>query len=305
MGAAAMRLRNIVLLTALAAPARAAQPFLDFRTAAGSGSALVSSTEGGTSFDKERYRISARLRTSRLGAEAPGAREEYSLGVTRELYYVTVSGRLSTSPPNSQGAGYHVAAGAASFTFYGTELAPEHPELSPVIWESSGPAPDPAALDRTWITRFSGAYTNINNHIATNNGLFILVEGAWQFSLLETYSDDTTIGFQGGSNRYNRILDGSSPVILQNVVDYWGNYLPVTGWPKNWQSLRADRKFGAVELSAAGTRLNIIDGTDETMMGVEASWTRGKNWTVRAGLERLTGRRATRTAFAFGFSRRW
>lgn len=306
MGAPAMNLRSLlfILLAAFASPARAARPFLDFQTAAGSGSALVSQTEGGTSFDKERYRISARLRTSRLGAEAPGSREEYSLNMTRELYHVTVSGRLGTSPPSSQGAGYHLAAGAAAFTFYGTDLAPEHLELSSVIWESSGPVPDPAALDRTWITRFTGAYTNINNHIATNNGLFILVEGVWQFSVLETYRDNTTLGFQGGSNRYNRILDGSSPVILQNVVDYWGNYLPITGWPKNWQSLRVDRKFGAVDLSAAGTRLSIIDGTDETMMAVQAAWNRG-DWILRSGVERETGRNATRTAFALGFSRVW
>lgn len=300
-----MRPRVLLLLAALAAPARAAKPFLDFRTAAGSGSALVSQAEGGTTFDKDRYRVSARVRTSRLGAEAPGTREEYSLKLTRELYHVTVSGMLGTSPPNSQGAGYHVAGGSAWFTFYGTELGPEHPELSPVIWESSGAAPDPAGLDRTWITRFGGAYTDVNNHIQTSNGLSRLVEGVWQFSVLETYREATTFGVQEGANRYNRTLDGTFPVILQNVVDYWGNYLPVSGWPKNWQSLRFDRKFSAVGLSAAGTRLNMIDGSAETMLGAEASWTPSGSWTLRTGVERETGRNAARNVLAFGFSRHW
>lgn len=304
METAAMRLRGLLLLAALAAPARAARPFFDFRTAAGSGSAFVSETEGGSVLDKGRYRISARLRTSRLGAEAPGTREDYSLGLTRELYYVAVSGRLGTSPPNSQGAAYHYAGGAAWFTFYGSDLAPEHPELSPELWESKGAVPDPAGLDRTWVTRFGGAYTNINNHIQTNNGLFILVEGAWQFSLLETYRETTTFGVQESASRYNKTLDGASPVVLQNAVDYWGNYLPVTGWPKNWQSLRFDHKIRSATLSAAGTRLNIIDGSAATMLGLEASWAPDENWALRIGLERATGR-ATRNVLAFGFSRRW
>lgn len=304
-----MRL-NILLAAAFAAalavPARAARPFVDVSAAASDGSGLTTSTEGGTTFDKDRYRIAARLRTSRLGAEAPGTREEYSLRLSRELYFVTVSARFATSPPNSQGAGYHIAAGEASFKFYGGRLAPEHPELSPVIWESSGPVPDPAELDRTWITRVDGVYTNVNNHIRSNNGLFILVDGAWQFSVRETYRETTTLGVQGGGNRYNKVLDGATPVVLQNVVDYWGNYLPISGWANNWQSLRLDRTLGPVELSAAATRLNMVAGGAVTILGAEASWTPDARWTLRAGCERLArAGGSSRNALALGASRRW
>ncbi len=294
-----------LLLAASASPARAAHPFVDVQTAASNGSGLVFSTEGGTSFDKERYRISARVKTTRLGDEAPGTREEYLLRFTRELYFVTVAGRLGTSPPNSQGAGYHLAGGEAWFKFYGTDLAPEHPEISDVIWESSGPVPDPAKLDRTWITRVGGVYTNVNNHIQTANGLYILVEGAWQFSVLETYREMTTFGVQGGGNRYNKSLDGTTPLVLQSVVDYWGNYLPLTGWPNNWQSLRGSRRFGAFEVGAAGTRINMLDGASVTTAALEGAWT-ASAWTLHAALERATrSGTSARTGLALGASRRW
>lgn len=296
----------LLLLAAPAVPARAAHPFADFQAAASGGSGLVTQAEGGTTFDKERYLISARVRTTRLGAEAGGTREEYALRMTRELYYLTVTGRLGTSPPSPQGAGYHFAEGEAWFKFYGVELGPEHPEISQDIWESSGPVPDPAALDRTWITRLGGVYTNINNHIQTPTGLFILVRGAWRFSLLETYMEKTTLGLQAGGNRNNKAIDGTAPVILLNTVSYWGNYIPVSGWPNNWQSLMFSRRMGPVSLTLAGTRLNLLDGGTQTMAGAEMAWSPSGTWEFRAGLERTVRRGgASRTALAFGASRRW
>jgi len=296
----------LLLLAAPALPARAAHPFVDFQAAGSNGSGLTTQTEAGTSFDKERYRLSARVRTSRLGAEAPGTREEYQLRMTRELYYLTVTGRLGTSPPNSQGAGYHLAGGEAWFKFYGADLAPEHPENSAILWESSGPVPAPDLLDRAWITRVGGVYTNVDDHIQTPAGLFILVQGAWQFSILETYREATTFGIQGGGNRYNKILDGTAPVILQSVIEYWGNYLPVTGWPNNWQSARFVQRVGSTDLAAAGTRLNLLDGSTETMGALEASWSPRADWDLRAAVERAVRRGGPkRTALSLGFARRW
>lgn len=298
------RLAAALLLSATAA--RAGAPFVSFDAAGANGAAYASNLEGGTTFDKDRYQVSARVRTTRLGLESPGMREEWSARLARELYFVTVAARLGTSPPDQQSARFHTAAGEAWFKFYGWTLAPEHPELTPQIWESSGPAPNPASLDRTWITRIGGIYTNINAHVDTSAGLFRLVEGAWQISVSETYRESTTFGVQISGSRYNRTVGAGAPRVLQSAIDYWGNYLPVSGWPNNWQSLRVAQKFDALELTAAGTRLNMLNDDAVTMAALEAAWTPRPGWTLKAGFERSRRDTGTpRSAAMAGLARRW
>lgn len=301
-----MRLAIAALLLAAALPAAAGQ-FVNVQAAAGlTGETFMSSTEGGTSFDHDRYTVSGRVRTQRYGAAARGTREEYSAALTRELYHVTVTGRLGTSPPSSQRTGYHLAGGEAWLKFYGLTLGPEHPELAAAIWESSGPVPSTEALDRTWITRFGGVYNNIDAHLEGTVALPAVVQNTWQFRLSETYRERTTLALEGGGVRYSHVLVNSNVQRVFSDIDYMGNVLPIRGWANNWAGGRLSQQVGDFRLTAAGTRLNLLDNVLETMYSLSAAYEPTSRWRLELGYEHKRRRRSdTREAMWLGASRRW
>ena len=296
----------LLLAGAIARPA-SCEGFLDVQGAAGlTGGIYMSRTEAGTTFDHDRYAISARVRTQRFGDAARGSREEYSAALTRELYHVTVTGRLGTSPPSSQRTAYHLAGGEAWLNFYGLTLGPEHPERSAAVWESSGAVPSPESLDRTWVTRFGGVYSNIDNHLEGTANLPALVENVWQFRLFETYKQGTTLGLEGGGVRYSQVLGNRVAERLLSDIDYLGNVLPVAGWPNNWAGATVSQKLGVFRLTAAGTRLNLLDNELETMYSGSAALSLSERWSLNTGYEHKRRRRsATREALWLGASYRW
>ncbi len=271
-----------------------------------SGGGYMSRLEGGTTFDKDRYRISAQARTFRLQDGFRGTEEEYVARLTRELFHGTIAGWIGTAPPNAQRAEYHLAGGEARFTFYGTTLGPEHPELAPVVWESSGPAPSPESLDRTWVTSLGGRYDNINNHLERANSILVLVENVWHFFLAETWRERTSVGLELGFDRYNRVLVNQAEVIFKDNIDYPGNFLPLAGWPNNWLAATLSHRQGPLTLTAAGTRLNMLDNRLVAMYGFGAAWALGEHWALRTDYSRRRGRGQTgREGVSLGVTYRW
>lgn len=296
------------LLAAFAAPARAGEPSVDVMAGTGlSGRIYFSQTEAETPFNGGRYRIGARVRTTRFGDVSPGMREEWSASLTRELFHVTIKGRLGTSPPGMQRASYHLAGGEAWFTFYGDTLGPEHPELAQTVWESSGPAPTPESLDRTWITRAGLVYSNINDHLEGTIALPALVENVWHFTFSETWRERSSFGLDTGFDRLNKLVPNGARETTKNNIDYFGNVLPITGWPNNWVGAKASQRLGPFKLTAAATRLNLLNNALQTMYSGEVAWTPAKSsWTLRAGYENKRARHnSTREGIWLGVARTW
>lgn len=273
----------VLFWLACAAPSRAAG-FVELSSFGGAGQTWKQSLEAGATFGKAGvYSISARERSFRVGRAFSGSEVEYSAALKRELFHATVEGRLGTAPPNAQQAAYHLAQGSVLFTFYGLELGPEHPELSAVVWESSGPAPAPEALDREWVTRVRGVYSNVDHHLE-GRALTTIVENVWQLDVSETWRERFSLKGEFGFDRYPKPLPNSVGTIVKDDVDYLGGAFPILGWPNNWAGAEADaRVWRRLELWAAGTRLNLLNNQLVLLGGGGARWAAPFGWSFGAG----------------------
>ena len=309
-----------VLYLAWAAPARAGVDFYESGVMSFTGGYYGTRTTVQTPIGKGLYRLGARMRTFRLTDGPRGANEEYSAQLTRELYHVMVKGRLGTAPPNLQAAGrhwsYHLAQGEAWFNFYGLRLGPEHPELSALAWESSGPVPAAEMLDRTWVTRIGMVYTNTDIHMLrppTDPPYFnIVIENTWQFELRETWKNRLSLALQAGGDRYNRQppqvrgrfsdLEG----IYKDNIDFAGNAFAVAGWPNNWFGFEAWQRCGPWKLTEGFTRLNLLENKLDAMYGTELEYALCDRWRLRSGYFRIHPRGNTgREAATLGVSYLW
>ena len=252
------------------------------------------------------YSLSARVRTLRFQDGAPGAREEYSASLRRELYHVSVAGRLGTSPPGMQRAAYHMAQGEALFTFYGLALGPEHPEFSTAVWESSGPAPASESLGRTWVTTFRTLCTNTDIHLERPTSILVVVQNAWQFEVRETWRGRTSLALQAGGDRYNRVLTNQAETVYLDNVDYPGGPFAVRAWPNNYVAADIRQRLGAWRIGVAGTRLNVLDNGLVGQYGVELERSLGGHWTLRSGYYHKHRRRSdTRDGFTLNAVYAW
>lgn len=250
-----------------------------------------------------------------------GWSQEYSAGIARELYHVTVKGRLGTAPPDAKYSAtvsgqkipdkivpsYHVAGGEADFSFYGFTMGPEHPELSQVVWESSGPAPAPESFDRTWATRARMIYTNTDIHIERPVSMLVVVQNSWQFDFRETWRDRASVAFQLGGDYYNRVITNGTTDIYLNNVDYYGGPGAITGWVNNYVSGDAWAAVtDKIRVDVGATRLNLMKNTLLFMYGANVQWRPDEHWRVTPGFvynfRRDTGaRRGARVDFAYGW----
>jgi hypothetical protein len=298
------RLILAVIFLAWAATARAGVDLDEYDLMSFTGGYYGTKTTMEAPFDKGIYRIGARARTFRFTDGARGTDEEYSAQLTRELYHATVKGRLGTSPPNLSSNGrtwsYHLAQGEAWFTFYGLTLGPEHPELSPLVWESSGTAPAAASLDRTWVGRLGMVYTNTDIHMLRpptdppySN---IVIENTWQFEFRETWRDRLSLALQLGGDRDNpqppqtRGPNSRLEGIQKANIDFPGGVFAVSGWPNNWVGFDAWQRYGAWKLSEGFTRLNLLDDKLAGMYGVELEYSLAECWRLRSGYFRARPR---------------
>lgn len=265
-----------------------------------------SQTDVGSALGKGYYSLSARTRTMRFQDAVQGTREEYSAQLRRELYHVSVGGRLGTSPPNMDRAEYHLAGADVLFTFYGLTLGPEHTALAPVVWESSGPAPSPGSLDRTWVSTIHTIYTNTNVHMQRVGSNLIVVQNSWQFELRETWREESSLALQLGGDRYNRVLANTVEKIFLDNVQYLGNPFAVRGWPNNFISGEVWQRFGNWRASFAATRLNVLDNGLVIQYGAELERRIGSRWTVKAGYFHKRRRGVdTREGAALSVACRW
>jgi hypothetical protein len=253
-----------------------------------------------------RYRLGAEARTFRFEDAMRGTKEEYSAHMSRELYHVALSAWLGTAPPNTQRASYHLAGGETRLVFYGLSLGPERPELSALVWESSGPVPSPASLDREWVTRARVVYNNVDNHLAQPTRLLTVVENMWQFEVSETWRGDSTVGAQVGGSQYDATLPNGSEVIFQDIIDYPGMPTAVRGWPNNYFAGFAREKYRDWTASLEATRLNLLDNGLVTGYSVGLERSLGERWKLRtAYFHRRRRGVETREGLSFGASYLW
>lgn len=250
------------------------------------------------------YRMGVRGRVWH-SEQLKGTEEEGSFWLSRELYHLTVKGRLGSAPPNSQSASYHLAEGEAAFHFYGLEMGPEHPELAASVWESSGPAP--AQFDRTWVGLLRGRYTNTDHHIYNPGGnIFVVVENAFQFELRETYKDAVSLAFFNGIDRYNKPLFNQSRRILKQNIDIPGDPMAHFGWPNNWIGGEVWVRYEGWKLAGSASRVNLLDNELQTNYGGELERELDKHWKLRAGYFHHRRRGiVTREASTLGVSYVW
>ena len=194
----------ILILSALGLSARAQAspgPHVDEQAVFGGGY-FGDRFEVSSPLFKPYYILEASAHGFRYPSAFSGTAVEYSAALRRELYHVSIAGRLGTRPPGAEGESYHLAAGEGIMTFYGLALGPEHPDLSGQVWESSGPAPAPKSLDRTWVTRLRGRFTTTNHHFANPPG-FVLIQNSIQFDVTETWRERSTLTLHAGAHVYN------------------------------------------------------------------------------------------------------
>lgn len=302
-----MRIFAAVLLCAVAVTARAETVVFDQNDVVsftggyyGTRTAVDAPLWGG------RYRLGAEARTFRFTDAMKGTKEEYSARMSRELYHVALTAWLGTAPPNTQRASYHLAGGEARLVFYGLSLGPERPELSDLVWESSGPAPSPASLDRTWVTRGRVVYNNVDNHLVQPARQLTVVENMWQFEASETWREDSTVGMQVGGSQYNATLPNSVEVIFQDIIDYPGMPTAVRGWPNNYVAGFARQKYRDWTASLEATRLNLLDNGLITGYSLGLERALGDRWTLRmAYYHRRRRGIETREGLSFGASYLW
>ena len=236
-----------------------------------------------TPFFKPYYIFEATAHGFRYPTAFSGTAVEYSAGLRRELYHVTVAGRLGTRPPGAEGESYHLAAGEGIMTFYGLALGPEHPELSAQVWESSGPVPAAELLDRTWVTRLRGRFTTTNHHFATPPG-FVLIQNSIQFDLTETWRERLALTLHTDAHVYNEPVTKATPMAYLDNVNYPGNAMALRGWPNNSMGLRLSEKIGSAwEAAAAFTRLNLLGDQVNFLYGLNLAWRPDSHWRLRAG----------------------
>lgn len=288
-----MRLAVLLLPLCLAAPARAARyaadpPSVSLEAEPGlTGGFFRTLFEAGAPFDHDRYRISARLRSLRYSGGFKGTSVEYSAALRRELYHATIAGRLATQPPNAQRSAYHLAQGDVIFTFHGWDLGPEHPELSPVVWESSGPAPAPERIASDWVTQLAGRYTNTDHHIErTPPGGLVLIQNTWQAALRETWKRRASLALHAGFDRYDKPVEGATPAVYLDNVERPGSVFPVFGWPSNYVGADGWTRCGPFTLSAGLTRLNMRLGARELHYGTKLGWSPKEDWLFTLGYHR-------------------
>ena len=281
----------ILILSALGLSARAQAspgPHVDEQAVFGGGY-FGDRFEVSSPLFKPYYILEASAHGFRYPSAFSGTAVEYSAALRRELYHVSIAGRLGTRPPGAEGESYHLAAGEGIMTFYGLALGPEHPDLSGQVWESSGPAPAPKSLDRTWVTRLRGRFTTTNHHFANPPG-FVLIQNSIQFDVTETWRERSTLTLHAGAHVYNEPVTKATPTVYLDNINYPGNVMALRGWPNNSMGLRLSEKIGrSWEAQAAFTRLNLLGNQVDFLYGLNLVWRPNANWRLRAGynLQRL------------------
>jgi len=253
------------------------------------------------------YRIGLLVDTFQVRPDFAGTSWEYNGELSRQLYHVTVKGRLGTAPPDAKYPGnlngkkqsdqirpaYHVAGGEVLFSLYGLTLGPEEPEKSAAIWEGEGPAPSPDVFDRTWVTRFRMTYNNTNVHIQQPSTILVVVENDWQFEGRETWRDRSSLAFQVGLDHYNRVLANNQTAVFLHNVQYYGQKVAIFGWPNNFGSIDAWQKFGNEwRLRGDFTRLNLLNNQLVFLWSSDLEWQPTPHWKVAPGFYYVR-RRAT------------
>ncbi|MCX5797425.1 MAG: hypothetical protein NTY77_18190 [Elusimicrobia bacterium] len=303
-------MRGLILAAVLvwAAPAAAGPGVLFDETAyiGASGGYFGNRFEVSTPLARPYYRLSASVRSSRYPAEFSGTAVEYAAALRRELYHVSIAGRVATRPPNAESAAYHLAYGEASLTFYGLSLGPEHPEFSAQIWESSGPAPAPESLDRTWVTRMRARYTTTNHHVESADEYLVLVQNTVQFDVRETWRQRTALALHAGCHLYNKTVRSDMRTVHLDNVDYPGNVFAIRGWPNNYMGFELAQKLGGQWEAAAGlTRLSLLYDRTDFIYGAQLEWKPLPAWTSRFGYNLRRRGVETQQAFALGLTYLW
>ena len=305
-----MRPLGMALAALFLAAAAQAGPGISFEAGTvfgATGRYFASRSEVSAPLWKPYYRLSAAVRTFRYADAFPGTAIEYSGALKRELYHVSVAGRLGSKPPNTEKASYHLAYGEAVMTFYGLTLGPERPELSARVWESDGPAPAAGSLDRTWVTRLRGRFTATNHHFDSPPGYFVLVQNTVQFDASETWRERSTLTLHVGCDQYDKVVHaGTRTTYLQNV-DYPGNAFPIRGWPNNYLGFELRQALGGGLSAGLGTtRLSLLHGQLESLTGAQLAWEPSASWKLSVGYNHRRRRGVeTREAYALGLSYAW
>lgn len=304
-----MRSAALALLL-LSRPAAAAEWRLSQKLAAGGGRSQTEDLSAGVLTSSGRWDLSTRVKSFRCMDAFNGSETEYSARLERHLPHVSIATRLGTAPPGAQRAAYHLAAGEILFTLYGLKLGPQDLKTAATVSEDTTTAALFEGLDTTWVTRFKGVYTNTNHHhepVSHTGQLFYLVQNSWQFEVSETWKKRTTLALRGGGIRYSKLMRASDPAWYMLNTDYAGNPLAVRGWPNTHIGADLTQKLGDWTMTTDFTRLNMLFGGLEALVGAQASWRpRGGPLEVSLGWRHRHRRHhETREAWSFGASYRW
>ncbi len=265
-------------------------------------------TEAGSPLGKTgMYGISARVKEFRARDFMTRNQLEYSAALERQLFHVTVLGRLGTNPPNAQGLAYHLAGGEVWLDFYGLTVGPRDVRMSPAVWESTTPAPSPNDFATTWVSEVHTIYINSDYHLQLPTQEFIVVQNSWQFEVRETWRKTTSAAFEMGFHRYNKVLPDSFPKFFLNNVDYPGGDFAIATWPNNFVSGELRQRVAERWVFwGAATRLNSLDNQVNFLYGA------GLEWAARKGpslsLDYSYNRRrntSVRRGVGLGVSYRW
>ena len=293
-----------------AAPAPAAQWRASERLSLGGGRTLTQDLEMGALMPSGRWDFSTRIKSFRFMDAFSGTETEFSARLERRLPHVTIAGRLGTAPPNAQRAAEHIAGGEVLLTFYGLRLGPQDLATAAGVAEDTPTAAGFSGLKTDWVTRFRVVYTNTNHHhepTSKTGALFYVVQNGWQFEISETWHETTTLLLRGGGDRYSRVLRRGDPAWYLLNTDYGDNPLAVRGWPNNHIGADLVQKFGDWAVKAGMTRLNMISGDLEVLLGGGAFW-RPRGGPVELGLgwhRRHRRHFETREAWGVSAAYRW
>jgi len=305
-----MKIAALAFVLLAAAPVPAAQWRASERLALGGGRALTQDLEAGVLLPSGRWDFSTRIKSFRFMDAFSGTETEFSARLERRLPHVTIASRLGTAPPNAQRAASHIAGGEVLLTFYGLRLGPQDLATAAGVAEDTASAAGFSGLNAAWVSRFRIMYTNTNHHhepTSQTGRLYYVVQNDWQFEISETWRDDTTLLLRGGGNHYSRVLRRGDPAWSLLNTDYGDNPLAVRGWPNNYIGMDAAQTLGDWTVKAGMTRLNMVSGDLEVLVGGGAFW-RPRGGPVELGLgwhHRHRRHFETREAWSVSAAYRW